>query len=124
MRSGRLCPTGSPDVAASFDGRHASLAWPDAGEYAIYAARPDGAWTQIARSSGVAVAWAALAASFAVLRVPRVGSSLRSCFACGQCPKHFVQQCACMHCPLDSFMMGMRPTALCGCRQQLHRTPS
>lgn len=96
--------TGSPDVGVSFDGRYVSLAWPDAGEYAIYAARPDGAWTQIARSSGVAVAWAAVAASFAVLHVPRVGSSLGSCTACAQCCKRLVQQCTCMHCPWTCFL--------------------
>lgn len=102
-RVGHLCSTGSPNVGVSFDGRYASLAWPNAGEYAIYAARPDGAWTQIARSSGVAVAWAAVAASFAVLHVPRVGSSLPSYSAYAQCSMHFVQQRTCMHCPWKYF---------------------
>ncbi|KAK9822211.1 hypothetical protein WJX81_006190 [Elliptochloris bilobata] len=60
---------GSSELAVSFDGRFASLAWPEAREYAIFAARPDGTWTQIARGAGVRVAWAAVADDFAVLHV-------------------------------------------------------
>jgi len=58
-------------LAASFDGRHASVVWPDVGEYAVYAARPQGAWAQVARGAGAAVAWAAASDTFAVLNVPK-----------------------------------------------------
>lgn len=64
-------PAGSPVLAASFDGRHASVVWPDVGEYAVYTARPQGAWAQVARGAGAAVAWAAASDTFAVLNVPK-----------------------------------------------------
>lgn len=68
--------SGSPELAASFDGRLASLAWPEGGEYAIFAAQPDGSWAQVARGAGVAVAWAAAAPVFAVLHLPKAAPAL------------------------------------------------
>jgi hypothetical protein len=66
---------GRAEVALSWDGAHCSVVWPEEGEYAVYATEPlasKAPWRQLARGSGVAVAWASASSTFAVLHVPKV----------------------------------------------------
>lgn len=77
---GEKC-AGRAEVAMSWDGAHCSVVWPGEAEYAVYATEPlasKAPWRQIARGSGVSLAWASASSTFAVLHIPKVIAARRA----------------------------------------------